>query len=198
MLINYELEQLEIDERLNSKSFQNVPIQFGSTTYLIPAREIFLPCDEKYQKYLSPVWDIIVNDSVPVEVVFTYPTRDKSLNEVKEEIINLLPIERKNRENVNINIEIGSEIVEISTNKENRTNFIIKYNSLKDPEDKIIFKFGPTQWLEVDKYDLENILSVIDNKVQEAFDWEFAKIQEINDCTTIDSVYAVNITSHNL
>ena len=54
------------------------------------------------------------------------------------------------------------------------------------------FKFKNT-WLEITTEQLQTIVSEIDVKVQEAFDWELSKLQEIDACETIDSVYDVVI-----
>ncbi len=52
------------------------------------------------------------------------------------------------------------------------------------------FKFL-SGWLEVSTENLQYIVSEIDKVVQAAFDWELAKIQEIDACETIDEVYDV-------
>ena len=54
------------------------------------------------------------------------------------------------------------------------------------------YKFGNT-WLEVTKENLQYIIGEIDKVVQEAYDWELAKLQEIDSCETIDDVYNVEI-----
>jgi hypothetical protein len=47
--------------------------------------------------------------------------------------------------------------------------------------------------LEITTAELQYILNQIDIKVQEAFDWEYTKLVEIDACETIDDVYAVVI-----
>ena len=49
-------------------------------------------------------------------------------------------------------------------------------------------------WIEVTKADLQTIIAAIDAKVQEAYDWELAKLQEIDACETKEVVYEVEIT----
>jgi len=46
------------------------------------------------------------------------------------------------------------------------------------------YKFA-NAWLEVTTENLQTIISEIDKVVQDAFDWELAKLQEIDACTTI-------------
>jgi hypothetical protein len=56
------------------------------------------------------------------------------------------------------------------------------------------FKFNNGVWLEITKAELEYAISQIDAKVQEAFDWELAKLAEIDACEDGEAVYAVEIT----
>jgi hypothetical protein len=191
-LINYDLEELEIEQRLTSKSFNQVPIQFDETTFLLPAKEIYPEYDSKYQKLSSPTWNIVTENDIPTEVVFTYNAVDRSLEEVKSEVKSLIAPERRNKENTEITLIIQGTEISVSTNRENRLSFASKLLSSPSPHN---FKFGDETWIQITTTDLESIIQAIDVKVQEAFDWELAKIQEIDACGTIDEVYAVEIIS---
>ena len=56
------------------------------------------------------------------------------------------------------------------------------------------FKFDNGTWLEITTEDLQTIIQAVDSKVQEAFDWELAKLAEIDVCEDGEAVYAVEIT----
>jgi hypothetical protein len=77
----------------------------------------------------------------------------------------------------------------VSTSREERLLLASKLAAAPGPHN---FKFKNT-WLEVTTEQLQTIVSGIDVKVQEAFDWELAKLQEIDTCVTIDDVYNVVI-----
>jgi len=47
--------------------------------------------------------------------------------------------------------------------------------------------------LQITTEDLQTIIQSIDLKVQEAYDWELAKLQEIDACETKEAVYEVEI-----
>ncbi len=190
-LINYDLEQLDIEQKLTSKSFDQVPIQFDEKTFLLPAREVYPEYSTKYQKLSTPTWSIVTENDTPTEVVFTYSAVDRSLEEVKSEIKSLIAPERRNRENVQISLTIQETEISVSTSRENRISLASKLLSLPGPHN---FKFGNDTWIQINTTDLEAIIQAIDVKVQEAFDWELAKNQEIDACTTIDEVYSVEIT----
>ena len=55
------------------------------------------------------------------------------------------------------------------------------------------FKFENNVWLQITTTELEYVISQIDAKVQEAFDWEYTKVQEIDACETGEDVYNVVI-----
>lgn len=189
-LINYDLEELELPQRLTSKSWEQVPIQFDDVTYLLPAREVYPEYDARFQKLTPPSWSITKENNTPIEVVFTYTAVDRSLEEVKNEIKALVAPERWNKENTTVAVTINNEEITVSTSRENRLSLISKSISSEGPYN---FKFDSGVWLEITKTDLQTIITAIDVKVQEAFDWELAKLQEIDVCTTIQEVYDVEI-----
>jgi hypothetical protein len=190
VMINYELEELEINARLNSNSYIHIPIQFDEKTFLLPAREVYPDYDGRTQKLSSSVWTIEKREEIPAEVVFTYSSVDKDLDEIKSEIKMLVAPERWNRENTTITLTIQGVDISVSTSRENRLSLATKLLSSSSSHN---FKFGENLWLEITQSDLQQIIQSIDNKVQEAFDWELAKLQEIDSCTTINDVLNVEI-----
>jgi len=190
-LINFDLEELEIPQRLTSQSYNQVPIQFDEKTFLLPAREDVEPHDPRYKKLQSPTWSIVKDENdIPMEVVFAYAAVDRDLEEIKAERKSLVAPERWNKENTIVTVTLSDENITVSTSRENRLSLISKLLSNDGPYN---FKFDSGLWLEITKVDLQTIITAIDTKVQEVFDWELAKLQEIDACTTIDDVYAVEI-----
>ncbi len=190
MLINYELEQLEINSRLTSNSYNQVPIQFDEKTFLVYATQVYPDYDGRYKKITSPRWSIQKENELPSKVLFEYFTEDRTLDEVKSELKSLVPDERWSRENTILKISIQNTEVEVSTSRDNRLSLMAKLLSSSGPYN---FKFGENIWVEINSTDLETIIKAIDAKVQEAFDWELAKLQEIDSCETIEDVWNVEI-----
>lgn len=189
-LINFDLEELELEQRLNSQSYTQVPIQFDETTFLLPAREVRPEHDARFHNITPPVWSITKVDGVPTEVVFTYSAVDKSIEQVKQERKALVAPERRNKENTTIIVNVQGTDVEVSTSRENRLSLASKLLSSPGPHN---FKFGDDFWLQITTADLETIIQAVDAKVQEAFDWELAKLQEIDACLSAEDVHAVEI-----
>lgn len=188
--INQELEELEVEERISPQSFSNLPIHFSDElTHLLPAEAVIPENDPKYQNIGNFTWEIITENDVPVKVVFTHPIIDKTLEEVKALRKQEVSPERRNKENTTITLTVNGTVVEVSTSREERLMLASKLSASPGPHN---FKFQNT-WLEITTEELQYIVSEVDKVVQEAFDWELAKLQEIDACETIDAVYDVVI-----
>ena len=188
--INSELEDLELEDRISPQSFQNLPIHFSDNlTHLLPLERDIPSHDPKYHNVGNFTWEIIKENNVPVKVVLTYPIADKTLEEVKNIRKQEVSPVRREKENTIITLTINGTAIEVSTSREERVLLASKLAAAPGPHN---FKFKNT-WLEVTTEQLQTILSEIDTVVQAAFDWELAKLQEIDACLTIDDVYAVVI-----
>jgi hypothetical protein len=131
--------------------------------------------------------DIIFTDT---EVVFVYTVSDKPLEQIKDEYKAGVKPERQRRENTIVEVTINNSTITVSTDRENRLALTSKYIAGPGSHN---FKFDNGAWLEITTEDLQTIIQAVDSKVQEAFDWELAKLQEIDTCATIDAVYDVVI-----
>lgn len=189
-MINSELEELELEERVSSNSFSNVPFHFSQDTHIIPAVNNILPYDERFQYLTSPEWEIIGENGIPIRVEFTHQIQDKTLEQVKQEYKTLVAPERRNKEVANLTLNLYQTDITVSTSRENRLSLISKMMSNDGPYN---FKFDNDTWIEITKNDLQYVISQIDLKVQEAFDWEYNKLQEIDACVTKEDVYNVII-----
>ena len=189
-MINSELEELEVEETITTQSYTNIPIHFSDgLTHLLPLEKDIPPYDPKYYDVGNFTWEIIEENGVPTKVLLTYPTIEKTLEEVKNIRKQEVAPYRREKENTIITLTINGTAVEVSTSREERLLLASKLAASPGPHN---FKFSNT-WLEITTEQLQTIVSEIDVKVQEAFDWELSKLQEIDACETIESVYDVVI-----
>jgi hypothetical protein len=194
-MINSELEELEVEERISPQSYTNIPIHFyDGLTHLLPLEKDIPPYDPKYHNVGNFSWEIIEENGVPTKVLLTYPTIEKTLEEVKTLRKQEVSPYRREKENTIITLTINGTAVEVSTSREERLLLASKLAASPGPHN---FKFKNT-WLEITTAELQYILNQIDMKVQEAFDWEYTKLVEIDACETIDDVYAVVIREQQL
>lgn len=187
-LINAELEELEIEQRVTPRDFENVPLKITNNTYLLPISKIIPEYDSRFQGVGNFEWEIIKENDIPVRVEMTYTINDKSLEQIKDEYKREVILIRKAKENIIIDVDLNGTIIPISTSREERLNYVSKLMASPGPHN---FKFTNGVWLQITTTELEYIISQIDLKVQEAFDWEYTKLQEIDDCTTGEEVYNV-------
>lgn len=192
-MINSVLEdELEINFTIQPRDFQLVPIHIDEDTHLVEAIQEVPPYDPSTHFVGNFTWEINHNEeSLPESVTFTFPIIEKTLEQVKAEILpQVSQIRREKEETSTIEIEVDEVTVKVSTSREQRLSFVSKLISSPGPHK---FKFDNNIWLEIDNNTLEQIIHQIDVKVQEAFDWEFDKIAEINSCSTVQEVFDVTL-----
>ena len=188
-MINGELEELEIDARVTPRDYENIPIRFDDLTFLVPVTQIIPEHDTRFQSVGNFTWEIIQENEIwPSGVEMTYPISNKTLEQIKEEYKTRLPDIRRQKETQIIDVTINDTIVQVSTAREERVSFVSKLVSSPGPHN---FKFENNVWLQITTTELEYVISQIDAKVQEAFDWEYTKVQEIDACETGEDVYNV-------
>jgi hypothetical protein len=187
-LINAELEELEVEGKVTPRDYENIPLQIDENTYLLSVVQIIPEHDSRYQSLGNFEWEIIKENEIPVRVEMTYPVYNKALETIKYEYKQQVSPVRKEKENINIEIELNGTTISVSTSRENRLVYMSKLIASPGPHN---FKFGNDVWLQITTTELEYIISQIDLKVQEAFDWEYQKLQEIDACTTGEEVYNI-------
>ena len=192
-MINSELEDLEVEERISPQSYTDLPIHFSDgLTHLLPLEKEVPSHDSKYHNVGNFGWEIIKENDIPVKVILTYPITDKTLEEVKALRKQEISPYRREKENTILTLTVNETAVEVSTSRDERLLLASKLSAAPGPHN---YKFSNT-WLEITTEQLQTIVSAIDVKVQEAFDWELSKLQEIDACETIESVYDVVIRKH--
>jgi hypothetical protein len=184
-MFNDELEDLELDFRVNSSSYQEVPISITDTIKILPARYDDPDYDPRFE-YLTNITHTITD----TEVVFSHANVQKSLEQIKGERKAEVAPERWNKENTTVTVTINDNEITVSTSRDNRLSLVSKLLSGDGPYN---FKFDDGVWVEISKTDLQTILTEIDSVVQAAFDWELAKLAEIDACVDGEEVYAVVI-----
>ena len=185
-MINSVLEEeLEVDFRVTSQDYQSVPLSFTEDIKILPARNEVPEHDPRFQTVSQTSHEI-----TDTEVVFYYGVSDKPLEQIKGEYKAAVAPERWNKENTTVTVTINDNEITVSTSRDNRLSIVSKLLSGDGPYN---FKFNDGVWEEISKTDLQTILTAIDTVVQAAFDWELAKLAEIDACENGEAVYAVGI-----
>lgn len=190
-LINSELEDLELSYRIGPQDYTNVPISITSEVKLLPAVLNTPLYDGRFETLTS-----FEHEIQETQVVFTQYVSQKPLDQIKEERKAEVSIERKRLENTIINIDLEGEPVTVSTAKEERVFYATKLATASS--DVYNFKFADNSWRSISSVQLAYVLNKIDEFVQELFDWELGKLQEIDACITKEDVYSVEIITPQL
>ena len=178
-------EDLEVDFRVTPQDYQSVPLSFTEDIKILPARNEIPEYDPRFQSVSQTSHTISTT-----EVVFSYMVSDISLEKIKEQYKEGVAPKRWNKENTTIAVTINGKEISISTSRDNRLSLVSKLLSSDGPYN---FKFDNGVWEEISKTDLQTILTEIDTVVQAAFDWELAKLTEIDSCESGEAVYDVVI-----
>lgn len=187
-MINSELEDLELEDRITTQSYTNIPIHFSDElTHLLLIEKEIPGYDPNYYNLGNFTWEIIEEDNVPIKVKLTYPLVEKTIEEVKYSRKQEVTAERKQKENKIISLTINETEIKIATSREER---LILASKLSASPGLHNYKFSNT-WLEITTENLQYIITEIDRVVQSAYDWELSKLQEIDACQTLDEIYNV-------
>lgn len=140
----------------------------------------------KIQKFGGTSWTFDENNGYATHTII-----DKEVDEVKGELKNIAASKRWEREHAGATVSIKDTIVKLSTSRDHRRVYIDKLSILKDDE-TCMWKFDES-WLSIDKQNLIDIVRAIDLVVQNAFDWEIQKCNEIDSCDTLQQLDQINL-----
>lgn len=184
-LINSALEEdLEVDYRVSPSDYLNVPIVITEKIKILNVSEDKPSYNSKYENLTAYKYEVLDD-----QVIFYYEKQQIDLSVIKQQYKNIISNERWKRENYgNIKFLLNDEEIQVLTNRENRTSLINKVAIGTSPYN---FKFGD-KWFQVTSENLRDILVQIDKKIQEDFDWELERIQEIDACSTTDELEQID------
>jgi len=189
-MINSELEDFELEERITSQSYTQLPIHFSDElTHLLLIEKEIPGYDPNYYNLGNFTWEIIEENNVPIKVKLSYPLVERSVEEVKYLRKQEVTAYRKEKENKIISLTINETEIKIATSREER---LILASKLSASPGLHNYKFSNI-WLEITTENLQYIITEIDKVVQSAYDWELSKLQEIDACQTLDEIYNVII-----
>lgn len=132
--------------------------------------------NSKIEKLVGPTWTF--NET---KGTATYTVEYKSVEEVKLYIKNELARQRWFKENSGFEYQLANSTIFVDTSREKRNLYSEK---LLISQDRNVQWKNNDVWVELTNSDLVDIVNQIHNHVQDAFDWEVAKLQE---CSSIES-----------
>lgn len=117
----------------------------------------------------------------------TWTQTNKDVELIKGNLRTIVAQNRYKKETSGLKITFQGNEVYIDSSRERRNAFQDRAVVMNDTE-TVSWKFADNLILNVTKAELLNVSSQIYAHVQSCFDWETAKIVEVNNCTTFDEL----------
>lgn len=166
-----------------------IPIVINADAKILYARYEYPVYNERTQSIDGPYWEFTNTEAIGTFTVGYQPIEYIRLNlkaAVKEN--------RKIRENKIIILTVNNTQVEVSTDRETRAEFVSKLVSCSNvPNATHNYKFRNDVWVTIGCAEIQYILEQIDHEVQDEFDWELAKVAEIDAAQTPQELEAIDV-----
>jgi len=167
------LEKLKINFALPRVAPKELPLVIDENTAVYEVEDLKQGYNLKTQYLYGPVWMI-----GPDKATATYEVRDKPVEFVKGELKREAAQERYRREQSGAKVTIQGVEVTVDTTRGARDVFVQKF-LLMGADDTVKWKF-PEGWFTLTKEELGQVVAAGVEHVQAAFDWEAAKVEEID------------------
>ena len=190
MFTNILEEECGIQKRILLADEQTLPMILNDYTKILRVITNYPEYNPKIEWLDGPNYTVTEDN-----VVANYTVKPLDIIIAKGNLIDKLPALRYEREKKSIDITVQDLNLNISTDRETRSTFTNKLLAIG--ENTINFKFQEG-WLNLSKADLEYIIQQIDFAVQEAFDWELSKTNEINACQTHEEINNIVLVKQKL
>lgn len=179
-------EELEINIALPFQKYDNEPILINDTTKILPATLVYPEYNVKIEYLDGPYWTY-ENDFA----TGTFEVKEQPVEYVKQSLINKVASNRYIKECAGTKVTVQDTEVSVDTSREGRAIFVQAYSLMQDT-DTIKWKF-PESWLTLTKAELGQVVTAGVNHVQESFNWESDKTDEINNCTTLQELDEIDV-----
>jgi hypothetical protein len=141
----------------------------------------------KIKKLNGPFYTIENNEAIQYFEVI-----DKSIEEVRSELLAIIANERWNKEVSGIAYTIQNQEIKLDTTRGNRDIYLQALQMGVDGSQwKMTAGTGEIVWLILSLVELQEIVNAINTHVQTVFSWEKLKSDEINQAATLEDLAAI-------
>jgi hypothetical protein len=187
--INDLLEEGDISEQYTIPpiSPESNYLALGEGLEIFPVTSSDVPAyDPIYEQLSGPFYSYANNEATE-----TYNAIPVSIEQSKASLKSIATGERYVKEIGGFKITIQETEVTVDTTREGRQIFLDTYLAMSDVE-TINWKF-PEAWISVTKDDMGQIVFAGKSHIQDSFDWELAKHNEIDAAQTVEELQAIVI-----
>jgi hypothetical protein len=179
------LKKLQINQGLPRVAPEQLPLVIDPDTAIYRAEYQYPEYNKKTQYLHGPFWTF---DDVAVG---TFQVLDQPTESVKQTLSSTVAQNRYDWEISGTSTEIQGVTVSIETDRETRNIFVQALVLTADTETRN-WKF-PEGFFELAKSDLAAVVAAGAAHIQQAFDWEMQKVQEISACTELAELDALEL-----
>jgi len=162
------------------------PIVINEALRILPAALTYPNYNPKIEYCDGPYWTYD-NDFA----AGTFEVKDQPIDFVKSTLKGIVASNRYNKEVAGTTTTIQNIEVFIDTSRTNRNTYVNAYNLMADT-DTLNWKFSEG-WLVLTRDEMKLVVDAGANYVNAQFDWELSKVDEINNCTTLEELNNVEL-----
>lgn len=179
-------DDCDVTVSITTGDIQNIPLDLGNGIKIRNAVDVKPELNPKIEMYTGPFWTFTESTGSANYVVV-----DKPIDLVKKELIEQIAVTRWKAEISGTVATIQDQQVTVDTNRGSRDIFVQQVLLMNDT-DTTTWKF-PEGWFLLTRAELRSCVNAGVLHVQGAFVWEANKADEINLCTTLQELDAVNL-----
>jgi hypothetical protein len=180
MFNNVLAEECGVYKRVYIADEANVPLIFNDETKILKYFDLKPNYNSRIEWIDGPTYEITEN-----HVVGSYIVKQLDLDIAKGNLKNQLPGLRYGKEIQTIQAVVQNKFVTIRTDRDTRA--VLSANALGCGDGYVNWKFD-NEWLQLTKDDLISLLQQTNQSTQEAYDWEYSKMIEIDNCKTLEQI----------
>lgn len=176
-------EECEVSVTLENRNDEMVPVIVSNEIKILPVQGTPEPnYNSKIQFLNGPFWQF-----TDTHAIMSYRPEYLSIEAVKNTLKEKTAAERWKKENAGVTVSLNGVEYKFSTSKENRALLQSLVSTGAN------WKFDRDTWVQFTSAQIQVILNSVLSYVQECFAWEFYKIAEIDQCTTLQQLDAIVI-----
>lgn len=169
-------DELNIDYRVSIAQESNAPLVINDSTKILPVRTEVQGEGGFGREAAGPIWTVADSEAVAV-----YTWRDRSVDTVKRELKAQVAADRYRKQDIFITVTVNGTEVSVRADKATKDELV---SAIADGVASRNWKFSNT-WVTVDNAALQSVVDAIATHVQTQFDWEAAKVSDIDSKTTL-------------
>lgn len=184
---NFLLEECEVTFTLETKNDDNIPVIVSDSIKILPIAGTPNPAfNSKTQMLHGPFWEFTDSSAIS-----SYQVMDMSIDAVRNNLLGVASNERWLKTNNTVPVTINN--IEYKFDTSTQTTHAL-HQAITSNIQSLNWKLNG-EWIQLSSNNISTICNAITTHIQTCFDWELSKVAEINNCSTLAELDAVEIVT---